>query len=303
MLTNLKTIFFPTDFSKNANQALPFAAELAVRTDATLILLYSSEETYDFAPMVADKKGKIIEKVTRLFEEIAADLKSQKRYKSLKIDSKLLSGHPVVNILEEAKQSTKDSLIVMGTKGATASRKLLFGSFTTEIILRSHIPVLAIPEGSTFNDFKEIMFTTDFHEGDLNTLSEIVALGELFTSNIKVVHVAEEKTLATEIKYRGFRELVEEQFPKARISFEMLMEDDFFVGVADYLAQQPTNLLVMTRYSKNFWEKMLSRNHSKEMGFYTTVPLLTLVGESASSFELTEEKEADKEVRPKQPAH
>ncbi|MDZ7691063.1 MAG: universal stress protein [Balneolaceae bacterium] len=190
-----------------------------------------------------------------------------------------------MNILEEAK-AREAGLIVMGTKGATSSRKLLFGSITTEIILNSDVPVLAIPQDSSLKHFKEISFTTDFHERDLGSLSQIVELGKLFNSNIRVLHVAEEKSLATEIKFRGFRELVREQFPEAPITFQMLMDDDFFVGIAEFLAGHPTHLLVMTRYKKNFWQKMLTRNHSKEMGFYTNVPLLTLVGDSIAPFEM-----------------
>ncbi|MDZ7691064.1 MAG: universal stress protein [Balneolaceae bacterium] len=81
MLTNLNTIFVPTDFSQIANQSLPFAAELAVQTGASLTLLYCAEEPFDFAPMVDNKKEKIIEKVTELFESISNNLKNKKKFK------------------------------------------------------------------------------------------------------------------------------------------------------------------------------------------------------------------------------
>jgi hypothetical protein len=35
----------------------------------------------------------------------------------------------------------------------------------------------------------------------------------------------------------------------------------------------------MVRYKKTFWEKLVNRNHSKEMAFYTKVPLLVLIGD------------------------
>ncbi|MDR8393248.1 universal stress protein [Aliifodinibius sp. S!AR15-10] len=277
MLTDIKTVFLPTDFSENANQALPYAAELALITNATLTLMYCVEEPFDFAPMVADKKEKIVEKVTARFEKLVADLKKKKRFKDLKVETKLLSGHPVVNIVEEGK-ADKKGVIVMGTKGATQSRNLIFGSFTTETILQSNIPVLAVPEGSSFNKFKQIVFTTDFHESDLDILSEVVELTQLFNSKIRVVHIARKKSLETEIKFRGFRELVKEKHPDAKFTFDLAFEDDFFTGIADYLDDHPADLLVMVRYKKTFWESLVSRSFTKELGFYSEVPLLVLVG-------------------------
>ncbi|MFH5833139.1 universal stress protein [Halalkalibaculum sp. DA3122] len=278
MLADIDTIFFPTDFSENANQALPFAAELALKTEARLSLLYCLEEPFDFAPMHAHDKEKLTEKVSELFEQLVAGLRRNERFKQLKIDTKLLPGHPVVNILDEARSSDA-GLIVMGTKGATGSRKLLFGSFTTETILHSNIPVLAIPEGSTFNQFKQIVFTTDFHEDDLNTLNEVLSLARLFKSNLKVVHVAVDQSLETEIKFRGFRDLVRETHPEADLSFDLVREFDFFSGIADYLDKHPVDLLAMVRYKKTFWESLVSRSFSKEMGFYTKVPLLVMMGD------------------------
>lgn len=279
MFTDINTIFFPTDFSDNANQALPFAAELALKADARLIFLYCVEEPFDFAPMVADKKEKIVEKVSELFEEMVVDLKRKKRFKDLEIETKLLSGHPIVNILDEAKNN-EAGLVVMGTKGATGSRKLLFGSFTTETILHSNIPVLAVPEGSEFNKFKQIVFTTDFHEDDLDTLNEVVSLAKLFNSKLKVIHIAREHSLDTDIKFRGFKDLVTETHPEVKFQFELKYENDFFTGIADYIDEHPTDLLVMVRYKKTFWESLVSRSFSKEMGFYTGVPLLVLMGNS-----------------------
>jgi len=48
--------------------------------------------------------------------------------------------------------------------------------------------------------------------------------------------------------------------------------------MADYLIDNPDTLLVMVRHKKTFWEKLTARDHSKEMAFYSRVPLLVLMG-------------------------
>ena len=44
----MNTIILPTDFSKNANNALTFAVELAKRNDSKIVVLHTNH--YDIAP-------------------------------------------------------------------------------------------------------------------------------------------------------------------------------------------------------------------------------------------------------------
>lgn len=282
MLSTLNNILFPTDFSENANTALEFAAEIAAETGASLNMMYCVEEPFDLAPMVKEKKQQIVEKVTASFEKTVSELKGRKKFKGLQIGTKLVSGHPVVNILEEASDGKAD-LIVMGTRGASGSRKLVFGSLSTGIILQSEVPVLVIPEGSNFNKFKQVIFTTDFHEGDFEAVKKVVGFTELFKSKLRIVHIAPDRNLNSEIKYRGFRELLTEAYPDAKLKFDLKYENDFFSGIADYLNEQPADLMVLVRYKKTFWESLVSRNYTKELGFYSVVPLLVLAGETVTT--------------------
>lgn len=277
MAAEFKNVFFPTDFSRNAHIALPIAAEIAWRTDSKLILFHASQSAMDFAPNFEEAKKEAIEKAEADFESLIDELKVDDRFKELEMVTILQSGHPTVGLMEKSKQYDS-GLIVMGTKGATGDRNVIFGSVTSSVINKSSIPVLAIPSGSKFDDFNHITFTTDYHEGDLEAMKDTVTLARLFDSKIKVMHVAEEKSLQSDIKFRGFRELVKEEIDYDKISFEIKYDYDFFPVMADYLIDNPETLLVMVRHKKTFWEKMVERDHAREMAFYSRVPLLVLMG-------------------------
>ena len=270
-------IFFPTDFSKNAQRALPFAAKIASATGAKLTLFHASQSALDFAPDFEQQKEKAISEAGQQFEALVADLKKNDEFKDLEIATVLQSGHPTVGLLAKAREYGAD-MIVMGTKGATGNRNVVFGSVAASIINRSDIPVLAVPPGSSPEDLKHITFTTDYHEGDLQALLKTADFAELFKSTVDVIHVAEQRGLLTEIKFRGFKELVKDHADYGNMNFELKYDYDFFPVMADYFVDNPNSLLVMVRYKKTFWEKLVNRNHSKEMAFYTKVPLLVLVG-------------------------
>jgi len=271
-------IFFPTDFSKNAQRALPFAAKIASRTGSKLTLFHASQSALDFAPDFEQQKEKAISEAGQQFDALVAELKKNDDFKDLEISTVLQSGHPTVGLLAKAREYGAD-MIVMGTKGATGNRNVVFGSVAASIINKSDIPVLAVPPGSSPEDLKHITFTTDYHEGDLQALQQTADFAELFKSSVDVIHVAEQRGLMTEIKFRGFRELVKDHADYGNMNFELKYDYDFFPVMADYFVDNPNSLLVMVRYKKTFWEKLVNRNHSKEMAFYTKVPLLVLIGD------------------------
>ena len=113
-------------------------------------------------------------------------------------------------------------------------------------------------------------------------LRDVTSLAELFGSSIDVVHIAEEQNLASEIRFRGYRELVRENIEYENMEFNLDYEYDFFPGIVDYMTDHHTSMLVMVRYQKTFWESLAERNHSKEMALYSKVPVMVMIGEEVA---------------------
>lgn len=274
---SINHIWFPTDFSKNADQALSFAVEIARRTGAKLTLFHSKRESRTMTSFEGATEP-LEENTTQKLDGIKENLLNRNEYKDLEVSTVLASGQPPTSLVNHVKDQKPD-LIVMGTKGATADRSVLIGSVTTNTINKTDVPVLAIPEGNTYKPFEKITFATDYREGDWIALQQIIHLARIFDSSVDVLHIAEGPSLQSEIKFRGFRELVTTQADYKQINFYMEYELDFFSGVAEYLHDHSTALLVMTKYHKSFWDKITQRNHQKEMAFYTELPLLVLPGD------------------------
>lgn len=277
-----RNIFFLTDFSKNAKRALPFAAEIAHRSGAKLFLFHASQETIDITPGYKESKEKSIDYADKEFDKLIKELRKNERYENLTITTILQSGHPTANLKEQVADHDA-GLIVMGTKGARGSRNVIFGSVTSGIINKSDVPVLAVPAGCEPDNLKNIIFATDYHGGDLEALQQLSELAGLFDASITVVHVADQRNLKSEIEFRGFRELVKQQVDYEKIDFHIEYDSDFFDYMSNYLIDNPASLLVMVRYRKTFWESLLERDHSREMAFYSEVPLLVLIGKEPKS--------------------
>lgn len=270
-------ILFPTDFSKNAEHALQFAAEIASKTNARLTLFHASQVKMDLAPNFEKKKEHLVEEGDREFEKLVATLKKD-HYDQLPISTLIKDGQAVSAILNQVEEQQVD-LIVMGTKGVTTNRNTIFGSVTSRVIQKSPVPVLTIPADGELDNFNNFIFTTAFKEGDPAALEQTILLAKHFGSAVEIFHVSDQKNIDSQIRFRGFRELIKERVNYNRLGFHHRYDLDLFPAVGEFIDEYPKSLLVMIRYKKTFWEKLTKRNHSKELAFYSQVPLLVLPGD------------------------
>lgn len=277
MESPLTNIYFPTDFSEASENALPYAAEIARRTGATLTMVHVSEEPVDLAPSSRQKKEEVTKHARAAFQELSDTLREQEAYRKLEITTSLLSGNPVVNLLDLVRER-KPGLIVMGTRGAGSNRSILMGSMATGVIGQSPVPVLVIPPECRYEDFEKILFATDYKEGDLETLRWTADFAKLFKAKVEVVHIAGEKSFRNEMDYRGFRSLAAEAIGKPKLSAHMFYSGDFHEGINAFMDDHDVSLLVMTRYKKRFFDALFSTARTQEMGLFGHLPLLVLAG-------------------------
>lgn len=150
---NLQTILVPTDFSPHAEHALTYAAELAARFGARLLLLHV-QTTTDVVPAHVEGMEGVTEAYFRLIanqehqarQHLDATL-ARLRQRNLEGDAELRSGAPWQAILDAAQEHHAD-LIVMGTHGRGPLARLLLGSVAERVVRAAACPVLTtrLPE-------------------------------------------------------------------------------------------------------------------------------------------------------------
>ena len=144
-------ILVPTDGSKIAQQAARYAVNLAKKVKADILLL----SVIDIKLFTPSQAIPAIASPTHLIEPIADYLRQaaktymeeiEKLCKKSNIRSKVIMrlGHPVEEIIKEAKKSKAD-IIIMGSHGKSAIKAAVLGSTTFGVIQKDiKIPVLIV---------------------------------------------------------------------------------------------------------------------------------------------------------------
>ncbi len=276
-----KRIVLPTDFSKNALNAIRYALDLYQYQNCDFYFLNVFKvDGYSLDSMMVPEPGE------RAYE--AAKKSSEKDFEKLMDILELHHDNPKhtyhkISTYNSLLYAVKDiiakkdiDLVVMGTKGTTGSRSVIFGTNTVKIMEEvTECPVLAIPEDFRFSPPKEIVFPTDyktsFKRRELNYLIEIA---KMHNTAIRVLHIAERSELSNEQK--GNQELLEDILRGVGYSFHTLTDIKVHTGIGSFIESRGSDIVAFVNKKHRFFGSMLSNPLVKEIGYHSKVPVLVL---------------------------
>jgi nucleotide-binding universal stress UspA family protein len=165
MIPQIKRILYATDLSKNSSYAFLYAADMAKRHNAKIVILHSVVPVRYSEGM----SGRVIEILQKdKNEERETDLEEIKKYLQkfcekienqigppcVELVSKILVpvGHPVEEILKVADDEGCDA-IVLGTHGKGFLKQTFLGSVASSVLHRTRKPVFIVPLPSEKTNF------------------------------------------------------------------------------------------------------------------------------------------------------
>lgn len=276
-----KRILLPTDFSKNALNAIRYALDLYKDQNCDFYLLNAfTVNGYSIENMMVPEPGE------RSFE--ASKKASQDEFAKLMDALKLHEENPkhtfhTIPTYNSLLFAVKDiiakkdiDIVVLGTKGATSADTVVFGTNAVEIMENvTEVPVLVIPENVRFAAPKEIVFPTDykaaFKRKELNYLLEIA---KYHKAAIRVLHIVKKSKLSSE--QRSNKELLESILENYDHSFHTLSDLKVQSGISAFIDSRESDMIAFVNKKHNFFENLFSKPLVKEMGYHSKIPVLTL---------------------------
>ncbi len=136
----------PTDFSPHAQQALPFAREMAAAHDAEILLCHVMEPP--IYPTMLEGTALVMPPLDEsLRDQLHKQLEAlrDQEFEGMRARVVLREGSPTTELLEVAAEEDVD-LIVVATHGYTGLKHMLLGSTAERIVRMAPCPVLTVRE-------------------------------------------------------------------------------------------------------------------------------------------------------------
>lgn len=272
----MKTILVPTDFSDIATNAINYAARLAVYTKSKLFLFHAYH-----VPMIVSEVPFVLTSEENQLEEqsneqmklVIEDL--QKKYENrLEIESLSMPGFTSDEIVDIAKSRNCD-LIVMGTKGAGGSSRLL-GTNTVDVIKHTNCNVLVVPEKVKFQKIDKIVFAFDYKTiKNSSVFDPLTDLASLFNSEIMIFNIEDSRVQpTTEKAIEGIK--LEHVFENLKHTYWFSQHENIVEAINEFAVNNHAVMVSMIRRSHSLMYQLLSKSNTKLMALYSQLPVLIL---------------------------
>lgn len=270
----MKKILVPTNFSETANNAFQYGLNLMKTLKGSIVLmqtqLMNNTANHPYIYLYPDHERWEKEAIERY-----AELKEEALKTAPEIETSFVTtlGRITPDIVKTAKEEEVD-YIVMGTNGAAGIGKL-FGTNTADVISQSQCPVIAVPHDYVGHELSQIVFATDYQEGDQALLQQLAEFAAAFNAHIKVLHVGLDLfSKYEENKLEWYKEMIQKEIDYERISFELLEHSDVQKALSEYIDFHEVDLLVMSVKKRNLLQRMFQQSDTREMAFQAQVPLM-----------------------------
>ncbi len=275
----MKTIFVATDFSLAAHNACLYAASLANKFNARLVL-FSAYESIQYpsteVPLVIT-----VEDVKAGARLALAQAEEAVRLKHSHIEVETIcSEGAAVNEIMSAARKTGAGVIVTGMKEKGRGFRKIFGSTVTALIRKSHLPVIVVPESAAFVDPDTIALANDRDtdaETDTHLVDILLELGRQFSSKLYVVRITKNSFQQSfEVFNRPLRLLkMLQPLQPVYECFESANEER---ALSEFVWKYSVNMLVLLPHYHSAADRLFAKSTTRAMVFRCRIPLLILPG-------------------------
>ena len=275
---NMKTILFPTDFSKNAAHAARYAGMLAKLYDANLVFLHvhhipmvpQSNHSFEVRNAISlNEKG-----AKEDLEVFTKNFIHDSNLPAERITQQVDYGFPAETIVEIAR-STKADMIVMGTQGASDMMDKWLGTHAQEVMKTAECPVFTIPQKVPIDYPQRILYAADFLGDEILATEKLLCMAKPLGASCKVVHIHENfEPNIGHIVEETIKEL-EERFKNEDVNIEQFHRADIIEGLEGYIKIYKPDVLAMAIHEKSFLSNIFDTSITRHFIQEGKLPMLT----------------------------
>ncbi|WP_184549283.1 universal stress protein [Mucilaginibacter sp. FT3.2] len=278
----MKTILVLTNFTIRAGAAARFALQLAIKSQANLVLCNVIEPNSRFFY----DTGYITDTQRELKKDSLADLEeTANRLKKMipmgeaftpQIDYIVPFGILTV-IIEKIISERKVDIVVMATHRANVFTRFLSQRHIYKLIDNFSCPALLIPEGFPYQEICGIGYATDLTFDNTKTIDYLTKMAAPLHAAIAINYISPVgfPTTPSE-RENGFSLIFHQNQDHPLISYNNIKADNIRDGILNVSSSKTINVLALVHKHYSFVEGLFHRSISKQMAGCSRIPLLIL---------------------------
>lgn len=277
----MKTMIVPVDFSLTSINAAEYAAQMAKQANVEKILLYY---TYGGSYQILDDGTDIVRAEANSQLQHLADSLIPMAGEAAKFELIAGDGFLIDEVLELVEKHNAD-LVVMGITGKNTIEQKLIGSNTLRIASDSPCPVLIVPSQAKFETVKRVALSMKFKAGilDETPYEGIKNIIKDLNAEMVILNVADENHRVNPQNIQSGLNATHLMFDDVHAKIEFIGEEDVVDHVTAYVNNNEIQMLLSITHKQGFLESLFRGSVTKQLAFYTHVPLMVFKAIAAES--------------------
>jgi nucleotide-binding universal stress UspA family protein len=282
IMSQVKKILFPTDFSPTAQNAFKHCLILADYYQAKIEVLHVVFPEYAAmdVPVVsmATTREKVDAAVPVMHSFLELGLSQTQALYTFqaipRVEEKVEIGIAVGTIVKLANEQDAD-LIMMGTKGSHNTLEKAFGSVSTGVIEQAKCPVMLIPEFAQWKPTHIVAYASDLSESDPYHFWKAAEMLTPFHPLLHVINI-HKGDAHDQIAIDELKKIFSNNTPAVKISFHQEKHDSITDGLEVFVDNYGVDLLVMYSPHRSWVERWFHHSQTRDVAFTTRIPLLVI---------------------------
>lgn len=284
IMSEIKKILFPTDFSPTAQNAFKHCLILADHYQAKVEVLhvvfpeYAAMDVPVVSMETTREKAETARAVMHSFVELGLNqsLKVYNFQQLPRVEEVVEIGIPIGTIIKAAEEHKAD-LILMGTKGSHNTLEKAFGSVASGVIEQAHCPVLLIPEFAQWKPTHIVAYASDLSEADPYHFWKATEILSPFHPLLHVINIHQGKE-HDQVAIDELKKIFSNNTPALQISFHQENHESISKGLEEFVDNYGVDLLVMYSPHRSWIERLFHHSQTRDVAFTTRIPLLVIKG-------------------------
>ncbi len=263
-------ILVPTDFSEIANVAIRYAAMLARKLDAKILLFHAVPHHSAWWAM---SNNELLQDAHRIQKEIKDELLTAGVRES-NIEMHVFYQFPLNVWINDFIRKNKIDFAVIGTKGVTGLENVMLGSFALGMIENVSIPVIAVPPNTSAENINSILYPTDL-EHTVKEAKQLLPFAKGLDTDLHILYISKDN-MGENLKALEKLRKAAAKLDFGKVSFQVKRGSDLPLMIAETIKERGADLLAMFPGSKGYFELLIGSSVTEETSYHIDIPLLII---------------------------
>jgi nucleotide-binding universal stress UspA family protein len=272
----MNKILVTTDFSNNSQAAMRFAIQLASQQLHHLTFFHSTNiarPTQWSTAVYQSHENSESTKVLRKLQDFVAETYESMGLQPIEFDCVVKNNAATDrNIIQYAEENGY-SYICISRNGENKSGRW-FGTNTSHLINKSHIPVIAVPSNYQGGKITKVAYASDLKQLD-SELDLVVGFTQPLDVQLELLHFTNP---GDELIEPAQKEVINKKISEYQLitHFEKLNIEKTLIDNMNeaFKKSKPSMVIMFTQQNRSFFEKIFSSSISAEYATISDIPLL-----------------------------